>query len=166
MLGADAFFVPENVADAVAIYNNKSHAAFDYQFTPIEVRSRPALEEHFIRKNLNKLEEIHKLQEKAGFFSYQPGDVLLIHLDEGKNNPFADRRRTFNKLASFIRYENGNVLCFLLMKDHEGKLLKYTREIEIPIYDTKLLAPYNEEIPPKYLSLIPIPLQLFIAPKK
>jgi hypothetical protein len=153
------------VAVAIGMYNNKHHAAFDYQFTHIEVQSRPAIEEHFIRKNLNKLEEINKLQEKAGFFSYQPGDILLIHLDGGKKNLFADKRRTFNKLFFFIRYENENVLCFLLMKDQEGKLIKYTREIEVPIYDIKLLVPYNKEIPPKYLSLIPVPLQLFTTTK-
>jgi hypothetical protein len=125
---------------AVKIHDNKPHSAFNYQFTPTEVQSNQAIEEYFIRKNLYKLEEIKKRQDEAGFFSYQPGNILLIHLDEGKKNPFADRRRTFNKLASFIRYKYGNVLCFLLMKTDKGAIGHFKREIEIPIYNTKLLA--------------------------
>jgi hypothetical protein len=67
---------------------------------------------------------------------------------------FADRRRTFNKLGSFVRYENGNVVCFILLKDEEGHLGRFRREIEIPIYNTKFLCFTQDEITEKYLALI------------
>jgi hypothetical protein len=162
----DSFIVREKVASAVNYYNNKPHAAFDYQFTPTEVQSSPGLEEHFIRKNKYKLEEIRQLQDEAGFYSYYPGNILLIHLDESKKNPFADKRRIFNKLASFIRYQNGNVVCFLLLKDEEMRLGRFRREIEIPIYNTKFLAFSQNQIPKKYLALISIQPRNFIIPKK
>jgi hypothetical protein len=75
------------------------------------------LEEFFIRANFKKLEEVKKMQTQAGFFMFKKGNVLLIHLDESKTNPFADKRRNFNKIVYFDMYVNGNILCYLVGKD-------------------------------------------------
>jgi hypothetical protein len=120
MLGEDnsLFFWSDIVSEAVEIYNIQPHQAFNYEFTPAEVQSHKALEECFIRNNINRAQEMHKKQEAAGFFMYHPGNNFLVHVDMTKVHvPHATKRRViFNRLAEFIGYEHGNVCCKVLGK--------------------------------------------------
>jgi hypothetical protein len=90
------------------------------------------------------------------FFTYLPGNILLIHLNEKKKTAFPDKRRVFNRLTKFENYENGNVLCNILVRIPGGKVGCFSKSIEIPIYYTKFLASNTKSIPMKYLKLLPM----------
>jgi hypothetical protein len=144
---------PEIMAQIVKIYNNTPHAAFDNKFTPYQVQMNPDIEEYYIRENMSRLDEVTTLQREAGFFNYKPGNALLIHINKAKTNEkFDKKRRAFNEVARFVRYENGNVNCERLTR--AGGKIVGDKRITIPIYYTKYLAPSINEIPKKYLQLI------------
>jgi hypothetical protein len=130
--------------EIVKIYNQTPHHAFDYMFSPLEVQEHPEVEAMFIRDNMNKLEEVKEKQETVGYFNYQPGDKLLIHIPRW--SMFEKRRRFFNCLATFIKYVNGNVLCMIDIKDDIDKLKGKSKKITIPIYFTKKIDEDSDEI--------------------
>jgi hypothetical protein len=75
------------------------------------------LEEYYIRENMRRLDEVKQLQFAEGLFFYRPGDLLLIHVDTSKTEmKLAKTRRAFNRLASFLGYDHGNVVCQVLFK--------------------------------------------------
>jgi hypothetical protein len=83
--------------------------------------------------------------------SYEPGNILLIHLDFAKTSArFNKKRRVFNKLARFVSYEFGNVKCFVY--NVTDKYIK--NPVTIPIYNTIFLADDETKIPPNYLELL------------
>jgi hypothetical protein len=88
-------------------------------------------------------------------FSYKTNNILLIHLDNSKNaDKMTKKRRIFNRLAIFLGYEHGNVVCQLLYKDksiHPKNV--YEKPITLPIFYTKYLAKSFKEIPKAYLNL-------------
>jgi hypothetical protein len=159
MLGEDnsLFFWPDIVSEAVELHNNRLYQAFNYEFTPAEVQSHKALEECFIRDNINRAQEMHKKQEAAGFFMYRSGNILLIHIDMTKAHILrtSKRRATFNRLAEFIGYEHGNVCCKVLEKQiTEGISLFWKRPIVIPIYYTKYVCATLADLPFTFRTLI------------
>jgi hypothetical protein len=108
------------------------------------------LEEYYIREQLYRLEEIKKLQAEEGFYLYEPGNVLLVHIDNSKTNKrFAKKRRVFSRLGVFISYEHGNVVCKILTNTEEFK-----KPITVPIFYTKFLSTSIDNIPLEYRSLI------------
>jgi hypothetical protein len=140
------------VSDAVEVYNHTPHAAFNHEFTPFEVQSNPETEDYFIRESYYKLQEIKKLQRDEGLFDYQRGNVLLVHLSEYKTEQkFDKRRRNFDRLAIFVSYNFGNVVCRLLVIGNEGKQIGLTGDsITIPIYHTKYISRDINSIPLAY----------------
>jgi hypothetical protein len=147
LLSDETFLNNELVAEAVTKYNNTKHFAFNNKYSPAEVQASHDLENVFIRENLYKLEEINKLQRDDGLFSYKPGNILLIHLDESKTKRAMDRRRrVFGRLAVFLQYEYGNVTCQLLMRDRANNVVR-TPPVTIPIYHTKLFANSFDTMP-------------------
>jgi hypothetical protein len=143
------------VAEAVEIYNNTRHSAFNYEFSPKDVQLNPDLEEYFIRQQLSTLDNVNDLQYEEGFFNYKSGDVLLIHLNQSKTDQSMTRkRRIFNRLAIFLRYLNGNVMCNILTREDDGDIVMFTKAIVLPIYFTKFVAPSLSELPRKYHQLI------------
>jgi hypothetical protein len=157
MLGEDyrVFFNLKAVITAVDFYNNTPHKAFNYEYTPTEVQANIALEEHYIRQHLHELEEIRDRQQKAGFFSYVKGDILLIHLDIKKMTLAYKVRRRFNRLARFVRYVNGNVECSVLERNGDNDISwSDTDTVIIPIYYTKFLVDEDTDIPEPYLRLV------------
>jgi hypothetical protein len=149
------FYKPSIIAKAVEEYNNSPHSAFNHEFTPKEVQIHKDLEEYYIRENLRRIDEVKHLQKIEGHFFYKPGDILLVHIDNAKNaDKLNKKRRIFNRLATFLAYDHGNVVCQVLYKNdqlHPNKL--YKRPITPPNYYTKYLANSFKEIPKLYLSL-------------
>jgi hypothetical protein len=160
MLGEDYrwLFNTERVRDAVETYNMTRHRAFDYIYTPRQVQADPEIEEYYIREHIYKLEEAERKQRLAGFYTYQTGDVLLIHLDLKRYSArFEKVRRVLNRLARFIGYENGNVRCTLFFLNENNTMI-YSKDPEnsfiLPIYHTKFLCHEGETIPQEYLKLL------------
>lgn len=84
-------------------------------YSPAQVQNNIDLEWKYIRKMKLKLREINDKQRFKGLLSYRRGNIILIHLDRGKTQKKHEkRRRVFDEIAVFIRYENGNVICKLL----------------------------------------------------
>jgi hypothetical protein len=76
-----------------------------------------------------------------GLFFYKPGDILLIHIDNVKNAEWLNKkRRTFNRLATFLGYDHGNVVCQVLYNNILRSKNTYDRPITIPIFYTKYIA--------------------------
>ena len=141
----------EYMALLINEYNHTPHTAFYGKFTPFQVQFTKDLERYFIRENEVKLEKINQIQEDANMKSYEPGNILLIHLDFAKTSAkFNKKRRVFNKLARFISYDFGNVKCFVY--NIAERYIK--NPVTIPIYNTKFLADNESSIPPKYRELM------------
>jgi hypothetical protein len=150
-----ALFDTNVVKAAVERYNNSPHIAFNNEFTPKEVQMNPDLEAYYIRQQMLILNDVKDLQIEEGFFNYQRGDVLLIHLSETKTEKKMDRkRRQFNRLAEFMDYENGNVKCCLLIR-HAGVIVSdKSKPIVIPIFYTRYVAPSIKNLPREYHQLV------------
>jgi hypothetical protein len=133
------------VARAVEIYNNTPHSAFNNEFTPMQVQMNKDLEEYYIREQLHRLDEIKKLQYEGGYFNYRTANVLLVHIE---SKMMDKKRRVFNRMALFIDYDHGNVLCKILEENLDKPV------VTIPIYHTKLITSSIQAIPEKYLTLI------------
>jgi hypothetical protein len=135
---------------AIEEYNNTKHSAFGKRYTPNEVQNNPDLEEVFIRDNMYRLEEVKKLQRDAGFFNYKPENILLVSIDYSKRDEkMLKKRRLFNRIALFKRYENGNVMCEEINGIHPLSLLK---TFVIPIQFTKLISQDIDTLPKKYFN--------------
>jgi hypothetical protein len=103
-----------------------------------------------MKENEYKLEEINQKQKELGLKEYEPGNILLIHLDFSKtSNRFSKKRRNFNKLAKFIAYEFGNIKCYIYNIEKHIK-----NPLTVPIYYTKYIAKDENSIPEKYEELL------------
>jgi hypothetical protein len=146
---------PNIVAQAVREYNHTPHSAFNHRFTPAQVQNNVDLEEYFIRERMYELEHVKELQRKEGLLDYKPGNILVIHFGE-KN--MGKVRRTFNRLAVFVRYDFGNVVCKVLGSEATTIDVNLPdvppNTITIPIQFTKYLAPSRDDIPKEYHKLM------------
>ena len=160
----------------VNYYNNTPHKSlrfknFEYNFigeydsglekptkyvyyTPSQLQHNIELEWKYIRMMKMKLREINEKQLLKGLLTYQPGNILLVHVDQGKTvKKHEKRRRVFNEIAEFIKYANGNVICKLLKPyenyrktkvDNESVLelipSEKNQKIEVPIIYTKFVC--------------------------
>jgi hypothetical protein len=115
-------------------------------FTPFQVQFTRDLERYFMKENEYKLETIKKKQNELGLRDYEPGNILLLHLDFSKtSNRFTKKHRNLSKLARFIFYEFGNVKCY-------GYNIE--KHITIPIYYTKYIAENEDKIQENYKELL------------
>jgi hypothetical protein len=103
-----------------------------------------------MKENEYKLEEINQKQKEIILKKYEPGNILLIHLDCSKTSSlFTKKRRNFNKLAKFIACDFGSVKC------HVYNIQKHIKNpITIPIYYIKYIAENEKSIPEKYKELL------------
>jgi hypothetical protein len=164
---------PALVQLAVREYNHTPHAAFNYQFTPYQVQSDPALEAYFIRESIYNLQKIKQQQADVGLFRYRKGNILMVYLRPIESSRLRSvlklhendkRRRTFRHLAYFIEYQYGNALCYLYYYDAETETHRFIEKnyIElglhaqapefflIPLQYTKKLADSYETLPNYY----------------
>ena len=131
-LDKELLLIPEIIQQIVLYYNNTPHTAYENLFTPTEVQSSKFLEGWFVRRQQRRLIDALRLQHDKFLNTYTPGCILLIYLPRGKTSDmFQKRRRNFDTLAEFIRYEYGNVVC---------RVLKEANEITVPIQYTKYIA--------------------------
>ncbi|GHU18501.1 hypothetical protein FACS189472_06930 [Alphaproteobacteria bacterium] len=144
--------------EVLRIYNNTVHSAFENRFTPKQMQEDFELENAYIRMKQQQLAAAELKQSVGGMSSYQPGNVLLVHIPFGKTRQmFKKQRRNFSALAKFVRYEGGNAVVELLKP---VSLLGKSRtnpeglvsNIVIPIFFTKIIARRIEEIPDEFTS--------------
>lgn len=142
-------------------------------YTPFQVQINPDLEWRYIRKMKLKLQDIKEEQRLKGLLSYKLGNIILVHLELDKTQKKHEkRRRVFNEIAQFIKYENGNVICKLLNnyktfnKDKNNRLTLYNTSnigrkpktdnekaiIEVPIIYTKFVCNNIDDLNNDYRS--------------
>jgi hypothetical protein len=109
----------------------------------------PDLMDSWIRHCITLNHEAKLKQYASGFFKYQPGTILMVHLDLGKTpKSFQKVRRGYEYLAQFVSYKNGNVLVQLLNKT----LAPEQKILEVPIYYTRFVAQSKNKIPQAILN--------------
>ncbi|KAI5491745.1 hypothetical protein TVAGG3_1014730 [Trichomonas vaginalis G3] len=110
------------IQQLVYYYNNTWHRTINMK--PVEMKNDISKEWEYIRKQMERLNDVKREQINSGLMNFKQGDKVLIHLDYGKTNKsMTKRRRRFDTIAEFVRYINGNALVAV-----DNKL------IEIPIY--------------------------------
>ena len=139
-------------------------------YTPAQMQNDLDLEWRYIRMMKLKLRDINNKQQSKSLLSYKYGNIILVHLDRGKTQKKHEkRRRVFDEIAEFIRYQNGNVICKLLNPYHNytndnGKLVPFQPSekgriaqtdaekaiIEVPIIYTKRVCNSIEELNDDY----------------
>ncbi|KAI5484290.1 hypothetical protein TVAGG3_0909180 [Trichomonas vaginalis G3] len=110
------------IQQLVYYYNNTWHRTINMK--PMEMKNDISKEWEYIRKQMERLNDVKREQINSGLMNFKQGDKVLIHLDYGKTDKsMTKRRRRFDTMAEFVRYINGNALV-----EVNNKL------IEIPIY--------------------------------
>ncbi|KAI5487217.1 hypothetical protein TVAGG3_0123310 [Trichomonas vaginalis G3] len=110
------------IQQLVYYYNNTWHRTINMK--PVEMKNDISKEWEYIRKQMERLNDVKREQINSGLMNFKQGDKVLIHLDYGKTDKsMTKRRRRFDTIAEFVRYINGNALV-----EVNNKL------IEIPIY--------------------------------
>ncbi len=118
----------EIIQQLVTYYNNSWHRAID--MTPTEMHRDVELEWKYIRHMTEVLNEVKREQYRAMYFSYKPGQRLMLHLEFGKtSNKFTKRRRRFEHVGTFVEYRNGNVV----VRVDEP----IDKTVEVPIFYTR-----------------------------
>jgi hypothetical protein len=146
-----AFNNNQLIANVIDIYNNTVHSAFKNKFTPTQMQADTYLEALYIRACNDELEKVEKQRLLHGHLTYTPGAILPVHLPLEKTiYALQKRRRNFDELATFVRYDGGNAVVDLL---HPYPKL---RRAIIPLYYTKFLAYDIDEYRQKYNDLFVI----------
>ncbi|KAA6404356.1 MAG: hypothetical protein EZS28_000119 [Streblomastix strix] len=128
----------------VQMYNQIPHSAYDNKYYPKQANDNDDIEGQYKRQQKNKLFDIKIQQQNKGLLSFQPGIILLIHLDYTKTgDSFVMQRRNFNELAEFIKQSNGNVMVKLLKSQSDLKIVELLEQYcklvakDICLLDTK-----------------------------
>jgi hypothetical protein len=112
-------------------YNNSYHRSIDCN--PQEMQDNPDLEDQYIRWCIEKLNEREEKLYKYGLYSYRPGNILLLYVDESKTPQKQNKTRSYwNKIGEFIAYEGKSKI--------RVKLINTDQVITLPLYYTKFLA--------------------------
>lgn len=145
------------VQQIVNFYNDTPHSglpldANGIHYTPNEMQNNIDLEWEYIRQKDRELNESYKKIHEAGLDKYKRGNILLLHLDRGKTNRSMEkRRRNFEDIGEFIKYEHGNVKCRHITKRDKDKNI-----ITVPIFYTKKIANDYSTLDEKYKKLFNI----------
>jgi hypothetical protein len=92
------------------------------------------IEHHFI---MEKTLELEKAKDVIAMkYYYRQGDILMCHINT-KESIHTKRRKKFDTLATFINYEDGNVLV---------QLHNNNQKIVLPIYSTKYLTDSTDDL--------------------
>ncbi|KAA6354810.1 MAG: hypothetical protein EZS28_049663, partial [Streblomastix strix] len=120
-------------------YNNTKRSAFKQKFSRKQVNENEDLEGIYIRQKIKELADAKELQYKDNLQDLKKGNIITIHLDLKKTaNGFEKQRRQFNEIATFIKFEHGNVICELLKPYNDIKI------VEVPIYYTENIGQFDD----------------------
>ena len=113
------------------------------------MHKNPDIEYQYIRWCQRKLNKVLEYQQDEGYLSYKPGNILMVHIDTGKTAEKMTKRRVFyDRLAEFIEYKYGNVICRLLVGVKINSADKNsTHFVTVPIYHTRFVAKNKDSIP-------------------
>ena len=138
---------PGQLQQIVDYYNNTVHKTIGC--TPKEMHKNPDIEYQYIRWCQRKLNKVLEYQQEEGYLSYKQGNILMVHIDTGKTAEKMTKRRVFyDRLAEFIEYKYGNVICRLLVGVKINSTDKNsTHIVTVPIYHTRFVAKNKDSIP-------------------
>ncbi|GHU22566.1 hypothetical protein FACS189472_15460 [Alphaproteobacteria bacterium] len=147
------FMSAKVVRDMVDLYNNTVHTAFDNKYTPQEVQDDIELENYFIRRWTARAQVVNKWRTSSGMKDYTAGDIVLVYYPR----PLQKRRRNFDTLARFIKYENAfkdNAVVEPLDKDKDKTIRdKNKGRIIIPVFYLQYVSENEKSIPKKYHNM-------------
>ena len=143
------------MSQLVDYYNNTKHVSLKLRdptfnkkwnyYTPAEMQNDINLEWSYIRKMDRKYLKV--INEINKYCDYEPGNVLLIHLNLSKTEAKHEKqRRKFSNLAIFKEFRNGNAIVDLLRP--YSFIKSY---IEIPLMHTRYLCESVDKIPDNYI---------------
>jgi len=118
-------------------YNDTPHKSLKIDgqyFTPTDFMEEPELEFIYIRQCHKKLKKVEENLKQKGLLDMKPGYIVQVAMSFGKTKKsFMKKRRTFNTLAMFMKYQNGNAVIRVLhpMED------EYT---DVPLYTVNIIA--------------------------
>ena len=141
---------PKLVEQLVEYYNNTPHNGLPkdedgIHYTPYEAQHNPDIEWQFIRAMDRKLRDVQMRLHEYGYDDYKKGNILIMHVPKEKTAlRFKKKRRNFDELGMFIKYDKGSVMVKWLTNAHQKE------PIRIPIFYTKKIANSMEKIPDKY----------------
>jgi hypothetical protein len=93
------------------------------------------LEAEHIRECEAEVKRANSQRLHAGLLTYESGFILLVHITYEKTRlKWHKRRRNFDELATFVRYDDGHAVVDLLNPYPDLKRLG------LPLYYTKLVA--------------------------
>ncbi len=131
----------EIIQQLVSYYNNTHHNAINT--TPLDMHQDIDKEWAYIRKMTETVNEIKGVQRVDGLKGFTPGTMLMVYLDFDKTNAkHMKRRRTFNYLARFKEYRNGNAVVELEPHIMVGE--KRYGIIEVPLFHCVKVDNYTE----------------------
>ncbi|KAI5507500.1 integrase core domain containing protein family, partial [Trichomonas vaginalis G3] len=88
------------IQQLVYYYNNTWHRTINMK--PVEMKNDISKEWKYIRKQMERLNDVKCEQINSGLMNFKQGDKVLIHLDYGKTNKsMTKRRRRFDTIAEF-----------------------------------------------------------------
>ena len=123
------------------------------------MENSPEIEYQYIRWCENKLNDVLSMQQLYGLTKYEPGNILLVHLDKNKTtNKFEKRRTYYDRVGEFVEYENGNVKINLFTPVVIGT--RSVKTVVVPAYHTQFLAKNKSSIPKEYVNSYIINLSL------
>jgi hypothetical protein len=129
-------------------YNNTPHSAYDNLFTPAEVERDVDVEGSFIRHEKRILRQVELRQRVLGLRGYQPGNVVLLHLDFRRTREhFANLNDYWNGIGIFLKYVGRNVMVWCLMTT----TFRFTAIVISSSY-TRIVCPHFLLIPPNYAT--------------
>ena len=104
-------------------YNDTPHKSlkiYGQYITPTDFMEEPELEFIYIRQCHKKLKKVEENLKQKGLLDMKPGNIVQVAMSYGNTKKsFMKKRRTFNTLAMFIRYQN---IIDRNMKSLEGGL--------------------------------------------
>ena len=141
---------PKHMDQLVEYYNNTVHRSIGC--TPAEMQTDPELEYQYIRWCERKLSDSIDAQREQKLLEYQVGNILMVHIDNGKtSDKHEKRRRFFDRLGEFVRYDYGNVVVKLLVKPVRVNTRAVPKiEVTVPIYHTKYVSKNLATLPKSY----------------
>ncbi len=129
------------IKQLVKYYNNTYHTAINT--SPLEMHQDIDKEWEYIREMTELLNDIKQQQHIDGLSRFTYGTRLMVHLNLGKTTAkHMKQRRTFNYLAEFKGYHNGNAIVELIPHLAAGKTIYDI--IEVPLYHCVKVDKYTQ----------------------